>query len=472
MISHQTEQLAQEKVSRQQQKADDAAAAAEAEQLAVAIQQHHHELSASMRIGRSLSNAGNQLDKDYVTFIEGPLTEQCPTLCADFRSVESIIGFLDRISDERLKAKQIAPFNSNLPVLKISTCSSRIVTPTVPAIKAGLLKKTTAAVNMSPVVATLPLAKQNRPSYSAMLKVRESPANSGQKRANTLASSGAISKTNRPSPRNRSSNNEPAETSSRRSAGRNSFRGNGSASSTNNAANNNASRKNSKRERGGRRTTRLKKTISLERFEIDPDADSRQSKAPPTQTANRQTPPPTIAVAEELAIPEPYASAAAAASIVLVGLPVKVPANRADDDETLKQRIERNLNELLADSSYNSSSGELSELSGAENEADGDDGASPMVGVGIRSRHDIFVDNYRKLMEHALDNEWTRRSVEQRRHEMTAIFWRQRLASRVDSLESGVGGAERSEEKQHDMCMGQGGRQLWIDFFSSILFRS
>lgn len=62
------------------------------------------------------------LDKDYVQFV-GELEAVNDPMSSDFRRIESLIGHLDRTNDELLKTKQIAPFNSNLPVLKISQCS-------------------------------------------------------------------------------------------------------------------------------------------------------------------------------------------------------------------------------------------------------------------------------------------------------------------------------------------------------------
>lgn len=84
------------------------------------------------------------LDKEYVLFAS-ELAAVESSISADFRHVETLIGHLFRTSDERLKTKQIAPFNSNLPVLNISECS--VQTPVRP-------KPTKIAASTAKVVAT------------------------------------------------------------------------------------------------------------------------------------------------------------------------------------------------------------------------------------------------------------------------------------------------------------------------------
>lgn len=91
------------------------------------------------------ANVAHRLDKDYVRFVD-ELTEATAAAgggapppidgcggsdcSADFRCVEALIEHLARASDEGMKTKRIAPFNSNLPVLNISECSAAHTTTT------------------------------------------------------------------------------------------------------------------------------------------------------------------------------------------------------------------------------------------------------------------------------------------------------------------------------------------------------
>lgn len=103
----------------------------------------------------SAPNLASQLDPDYERFANNLLAEQYATRRAEFQHLEDIIALLDRKCNEAQTTtpQTIAPFNSELPVLNISTCIVRkqqqSAAPTTAAAAAAKAHKTTTGCGKS-----------------------------------------------------------------------------------------------------------------------------------------------------------------------------------------------------------------------------------------------------------------------------------------------------------------------------------
>lgn len=336
----------------------------------------------------------NPLDKDYVRFVDELLYAQCPAKSADFKNVESVIVFLERTSDESLKTKQIAPFNSNLPVLNISECCERNVKSSVmpPLTNKTVSTHGRSEVPSTPVAAVTSGSKAGRPTYSAILK----PTGNGGSATQRESTDGPKKDVGTATTKKRSNTKSTLDSRATDKSG-------------------NAARKPSKRDRG-RRSNRLKQTISFER------TDMNEHK-------------------EEEAIPEPYASKrkGAPSNIDDNSKNLRPPVADVESPSDMEQRIVRNLYDLMQSSDDSVQSLPESETNTSTTNATKDRSGPTIVSEPpavatatpshTTSSREIFLHNFELLQRKCASNIAAQRSADEQQRELTTIYLRHQLSA-------------------------------------------